>query len=68
MIASVLRTAIDLLGTEVMFVFTHHFIPNTCMVSNMILITLSYKGLGFNIKLSLLLPVISLPNANVINY
>lgn len=66
MIASMLHKVIDLLGTEVMFVFTYHFILRTCVVPNMILIILSYNGLGFNNKLGLLLLVISLPNANVI--
>lgn len=63
-----LHKVIDLLGIKVMFLFTYYFIPNTCVVSNMILMILSYNGLRFNNKLSLLLLVISLPNAKVINH
>lgn len=63
-----LHKVIDLLGIKVMFLFTYYFIPNTCVVSNTILMILSYNGLRFNNKLSLLLLVISLPNAKVINH
>lgn len=58
-----LHKAVDLLGTEVMFVFIHHFIASICVATSMILILLSYNWLAFNIKLSLLLLVISLPKS-----